>query len=110
MDAPIQNMSEPSGDQLLEVQTQKLLTEPPGLFKVMLLNDDFTPMDFVVYILCRFFGKSLEMANAIMLKVHYEGKSICGIYPQDIAATKVDLVMAAAQTAGHPLQCFMEAA
>lgn len=82
--------------------------KPPPLFKVMLLNDDFTPMDFVVIVLQRFFSKSREQATQIMLKVHREGLCVCGVYPKDIAATKVRLVMAFARQHQHPLQCVME--
>lgn len=82
--------------------------KPPPLFKVMLLNDDFTPMDFVVIVLQRFFSKSREQATQIMLKVHREGLCECGVYPKDIAATKVRLVMAFARQHQHPLQCVME--
>lgn len=82
--------------------------KPPPLFKVMLLNDDFTPMDFVVIVLQRFFSKSREQATQIMLKVHKEGLGVCGVYPKDIAATKVRLVMAFARQHQHPLQCVME--
>lgn len=105
----MQQSSQPLGDHTTIVSPEALQTEPPRLYKVVLLNDDFTPMEFVIYILQKFFGKNLEMATAIMLKVHYEGKGICGVFSRDIAATKVDLVMAVAQHAGHPLQCLMEA-
>ena len=78
------------------------------MFKVLLLNDDFTPMDFVVQILQQFFAKTREQATQIMLKVHNEGAGICGIYPRDIADTKVNQVMLFAQEHQHPLQCVME--
>ena len=80
------------------------------MYKVLLLNDDFTPMDFVVIVLEKFFGLSREQSTQVMLKVHREGKGACGVYPQDVAATKVELVVAAARRVGHPLQCTMEAA
>lgn len=78
------------------------------MYKVLLLNDDFTPMDFVVQILQRFFAKSREQATQIMLKVHNEGVGLCGIYPHDIAETKVNQVVAYAREQQHPLQCVME--
>ncbi len=81
---------------------------PPPLYKVLLLNDDFTPMDFVVQVLQRYFAKSREQATQIMLKVHNEGVGLCGIYPHDIAETKVNLVVAHARAQQHPLQCVME--
>jgi len=81
---------------------------PPPLYKVMLLNDDFTPMDFVVQILQQFFAKSREQATQIMLKVHNEGVGLCGIYPYDIAETKVTQVVSLAREHQHPLQCVME--
>lgn len=78
------------------------------MYKVMLLNDDFTPMEFVVMVLQRFFAKNREQATQIMLKVHREGSGLCGIYPKDIAATKVEQVLAFAREHQHPLQCVME--
>jgi ATP-dependent Clp protease adaptor protein ClpS len=83
-------------------------TKPPPLFKVLLLNDDFTPMDFVVAVLERFFAKSREQATRLMLKVHTEGSAICGVYPRDIAETKVGEVVSYARECQHPLQCVME--
>lgn len=100
----------PADGDAVMVKPEKLKSAPPELFRVILLNDDFTPMDFVVFILQKFFGKSMEVATTIMLQIHHQGRGVCGIYSQDIAATKVDLVMAAAQKAQHPLQCLMEAA
>ncbi|MCX7626820.1 MAG: ATP-dependent Clp protease adapter ClpS [Methylophilaceae bacterium] len=82
--------------------------KPPPLYKVLLLNDDYTPMDFVVQVLERFFSKSREQATQIMLKVHYEGVGVCGVYPRDIAETKVQQVIHHARKHQHPLQCVME--
>jgi ATP-dependent Clp protease adaptor protein ClpS len=82
--------------------------KPPPMFKVLLLNDDFTPMDFVVQVLQQFFSKSREQATQIMLKVHNEGAGLCGIYPREIAETKVNQVALFAQEHQHPLQCVME--
>lgn len=75
---------------------------------MLLLNDDYTPMDFVVEVLMRFFRKSELEAIRIMLQVHHEGVGVCGVYPFEIAETKVNQVMQAAAEEGHPLQCIME--
>lgn len=80
------------------------------MFQVVLLNDDYTPMEFVVMVLQEFFKRDLETATQIMLKVHKEGRGVCGVYTKDVAATKVELVLTAARRGGHPLQCIMEAA
>lgn len=80
----------------------------PPMYKVLLLNDDFTPMEFVVEVIERFFNKSREQATQIMLKVHIEGVGICGIYPQDIAETKMHQVLNYAKESQHPLQCTIE--
>ena len=86
----------------------KSQTREPKQFKVLLLNDDFTPMEFVVDLLERFFSKSLEEASQIMLTVHHKGMGVCGIYPREIAETKVMQVNAHARQNGHPLKCQME--
>ena len=91
-----------------EAGTSVTRTRPPPLFKVLLLNDDFTPMDFVVKVLQRFFSKDREQATHIMLKVHNEGVGLCGIYPHDVAETKVQQVLSYAQEHQHPLKCTME--
>jgi ATP-dependent Clp protease adaptor protein ClpS len=91
---------------VLEGRRAKL--KPPSLYKVILLNDDYTPMEFVVIVLQRFFAKNREQATQIMLKVHREGRGLCGVYPRDIAATKVEQVLAFANEHQHPLQCVME--
>ncbi|MBM3351072.1 MAG: ATP-dependent Clp protease adapter ClpS [Betaproteobacteria bacterium] len=82
----------------------------PPMYKVLLLNDDFTPMEFVVDVLERLFNKNREQATQIMLKVHTEGAGVCGIYPQDIAETKMHQVVSYARKAQHPLQCIIEVA
>jgi ATP-dependent Clp protease adaptor protein ClpS len=92
---------------VLDREVQKV--EPPPLYRVILLNDDFTPMEFVVHVLENFFNHPRQSAMLLMLKVHHEGRAICGVFTKDIAATKVDTVLTAAQKAGHPLQCTMEA-
>ena len=91
---------------LLEARKAKL--KPPPLFKVILLNDDYTPMEFVVIVLQRFFAMTREKATQVMLKVHREGMGICGIYPKDVATTKVEQVRGYARKHQHPLQCVME--
>jgi ATP-dependent Clp protease adaptor protein ClpS len=83
-------------------------TKPPKLYKVILLNDDFTTMEFVVEVLKTFFSMSLERATQVMLQVHNEGAAVCGIYPKDIAETKVSQVSGFATQHGHPLRCCME--
>ncbi len=85
-------------------------TKPPQMYQVVLLNDDYTPMEFVVMVLQQYFKRDLETATHIMLKIHHEGRGVCGVYTKDVAATKVELVLAAARRSGHPLQCIMEAA
>ena len=82
----------------------------PEMYKVLLLNDDYTPMEFVVETIQRFFNKSVEQATQIMLKVHTEGMGVCGVYPQDIAETKMAQVMNHAKESQHPLQCVVEPA
>ena len=91
---------------VLERRTQR--TKPPQMFQVLMLNDDFTPMEFVVMVLQEFFSKDRESATQIMLKIHLDGKGVCGVYSKDVAATKVDQVQDAAHQAGHPLQCLAE--
>ena len=92
----------------LVLEAKRTRTRPPPLFKVMLLNDDYTPMEFVVVVIQEFFGKDRETATQIMLKIHLDGKGVCGVYSRDVASTKVDQVMDAAREAGHPLQCVSE--
>ncbi|MBM3945682.1 MAG: ATP-dependent Clp protease adapter ClpS [SAR202 cluster bacterium] len=85
-------------------------TKLPKMFKVLLLNDDYTPMDFVVAVLQTIFSLSRERATQIMLKVHREGMGVCGVYTRDVAATKVEQVTAFARQHQHPLRCVMEEA
>ncbi|MEY4752609.1 MAG: Clp protease ClpS [Pseudomonadota bacterium] len=96
------------GSVVAERQAQKV--EPPPVYQVVLLNDDYTPMEFVVMVLQQFFHRDLETATQIMLKIHHEGRGVCGVYTRDVATTKVETVLAAARRAGHPLQCIMEVA
>jgi ATP-dependent Clp protease adaptor protein ClpS len=85
-------------------------TKKPALYKVLLLNDDYTPMEFVVHVLEQFFGKSAEDAYAIMMHVHQKGVGVCGVYTFEVAETKVTQVMDFALKNGHPLKCTMEQA
>lgn len=83
-------------------------TQKPPMYKVLLLNDDYTPMEFVVHVLERFFNKPREEATRIMLHVHHKGVGICGVYTYEVAETKVTQVMDFSRQHGHPLQCTME--
>ncbi|TMH36698.1 MAG: ATP-dependent Clp protease adapter ClpS [Betaproteobacteria bacterium] len=98
------------GQGAVVVERQTAKTEPPRMYQVVMLNDDYTPMEFVVMVLQEYFKRDLETATQIMLKIHHEGRGVCGVYSKDVAATKVELVLAAARRGGHPLQCIMEAA
>ncbi len=88
----------------------KARTQKPALYKVLLLNDDYTPMEFVVHVLESIFNKSSEDAYTIMLHVHQKGVGVCGIYTFEVAETKVVQVMDFAKESNHPLQCTMEPA
>ncbi len=83
-------------------------TRKPAMYKVLMLNDDYTPMEFVVHVLERFFQKSREEATRIMLHVHRRGVGVCGIYTYEVAETKVTQVMDLARQNQHPLQCTIE--
>lgn len=87
---------------------ERIQLRPPRLYKVVLFNDDYTTMDFVVEVLQRFFDMNREQATQIMLKVHNEGSAVCGIYSRDVAETKVTQVSEFAKQHGHPLRCCME--
>ena len=103
---PAQPRRGDSGAVVAERKTAR--TKPPQMYQVVLLNDDYTPMEFVVVVIQEFFNKDRETATQIMLKIHLDGKAVCGIYSKDVAATKVDQVQEAAKQAGHPLQCVSE--
>ena len=90
------------------LEAKKAKVKPPPMFKVMLLNDDYTPMEFVVVVLQMFFSLSREQATQVMLKVHREGMGVCGVFPKDVASTKVEQVGSFARQHQHPLQCVME--
>ena len=85
-------------------------TKRPSLYRVLLLNDDYTPMEFVVIVLKRFFHMDLEQATRVMLHVHQRGVGVCGVFPYEIAETKVNQVMDFAKKNQHPLQCTLEKA
>ena len=95
-----------SGTQTL-VRAKPELKEP-SMYKVVLLNDDFTPMDFVVHVLQKFFGRNMEEANRIMLQVHHQGSGVAGVYSHEIAETKVYVVNDYSKKNKHPLKCVME--
>jgi len=83
-------------------------TKKPSIYKVLMLNDDYTPMEFVVHVLERFFNKNREEATRIMLHVHQKGVGVCGVFTYEIAETKVNQVMDFARRNQHPLQCTLE--
>ena len=107
---PVPGQVTPDGDGsssvVLERRTQRV--EPPQMHQVVMLNDDYTPMEFVVVVIQEFFNKDRETATQIMLKIHLDGRGVCGVYTRDVAATKVNQVSEAAREAGHPLQCLSE--
>ena len=83
-------------------------TKKPSMYKVLMLNDDYTPMEFVVHVLERFFAMTTEQATEVMLSVHRRGVGICGVFPYEVAETKVTQVMDFARQHQHPLQCTLE--
>lgn len=99
-----------TGEQTGVASQARAKTRQPPLFKVLMHNDDYTTMDFVVNMLESVFHKSAAEANRIMLNIHYRGLGVCGVYPFDIAETKVMKVHAQARAAGHPLRCSIEEA
>ena len=98
--------SKSSGSTSLKPAPAKV--KPPPMFQVVMYNDDFTPMEFVVEVLQAFFSLTRERATQVMLKVHTEGRGVCGIYPKDVASTKVEQVVQYSREHQHPLQCAME--
>lgn len=99
---------DPGGPGTAVITKTKPQTKRPNLYRVLLLNDDYTPMEFVVHVLERFFNKDREAATRIMLHVHHHGIGECGIYTYEVAETKVTQVMDFARKHQHPLQCVME--
>ena len=96
------------GDQSAVITKPRSETKKPSMYKVLLLNDDYTPMEFVVIVLMRFFGMNEQGATTIMLHVHRRGVGVCGVYSYEVAETKVKLVSDFARRSEHPLQCTME--
>ena len=92
----------------LLVEKSKPALKKPPLYKVLLHNDDYTPMEFVVVLLMRFFNLNQEKSESIMMHIHTKGVGVCGVFPREIAETKVHLVMDFASKHQHPLQCTME--
>ena len=92
-----------------EVSEQAVSDEPP-MYRVLLLNDDFTPMDFVVQVLMQLFGMTFDQANAVMLEVHHNGRGVCGEFTREIAETRVSQVNQIAREHEYPLMCVMERA
>lgn len=104
------NQQHHSDDTGLSVEEADPKVEQPPLYKVILLNDDYTPMDFVIYVLENFFGMDRDKATEIMLHVHTRGSGVCGLFTRDIAETKVEQVNEFSRENQHPLQCVMEEA
>lgn len=104
------NEFSPFGNQDLAVEEARPKLKPPPLYRVILVNDDYTPMQFVVGILESVFGLERTAATRVMLEVHTKGKGICGVYSYEIAETKVAQVMTIAQQQQHPLLCTLEEA
>ena len=100
--------NKPGGPSTGVITKPRAKTQKPSMYKVLLLNDDYTPMEFVVHVLERFFSKNREEATQIMLHVHRKGVGICGVYPYEIAETKVTQVIDLARKHQHPLQCTLE--
>ena len=103
---PVSETSHSTDEQTLTQFKPKL--KKPSMYKVLLLNDDYTPMDFVILVLKRFFRKSEEESTKIMLQVHQQGAGIAGVYPHEIAETKVYMVNEFSKSHQHPLKCVME--
>ncbi len=102
-----QNHSDDHGLSVLEAKPE---LKQPTMYKVVLLNDDYTPMEFVVILLEKFFGMNREQATQVMLHVHSQGKGVCGVFTKEVAETKVALVNGHSRDNEHPLLCDMEAA
>ncbi|MEE1878059.1 ATP-dependent Clp protease adapter ClpS [Altererythrobacter litoralis] len=102
---------EPGNENEVGIATKaKARPKKPSQYKVLMLNDDYTPMEFVVMVLKRFFAMDLEQATRVMLHVHQKGVGVCGIFPYEVAETKVNQVMDFARQNQHPLQCTLEKA
>ncbi len=109
-DEPVDGSDDEGEGQVGVATKTKAKPKKPSQYKVLLLNDDYTPMEFVVMILKRFFKMDLEQATRVMLHVHQKGVGVCGIFPYEVAETKVHQVMDFAKENQHPLQCTLEKA
>ena len=101
-------MEQNDNEESLKLKPEKVKPKLPSIYKVIILNDDFTPMEFVVDIIQKVFKKSNDEATKIMLQIHTEGIGICGIFPLEIAETKMNQVLNLAKESQHPLQCIIE--
>lgn len=99
---------EPAQERGTLLAPERVEAQPPPMYAVLLLNDDYTPMDFVIVVLQKYFGMDRERATRVMLQVHREGMGVCGVFPRDIATTKVEQVTSFARQHQHPLACVME--
>lgn len=102
------NETPEDGNSDTAVMTARPELKRPPMYAVVLMNDDYTPMDFVIEILQQYFAMNLDQATQVMLTVHYEGKGVAGVYPRDIAETKANQVNNYARSQGHPLLCQIE--
>ena len=101
-------MEQNHNEEGLKLKPAKVKPKLPGMYKVIILNDDFTPMEFVAHIIQKVFNKTKDDATRVMLQIHTEGIGICGIYPFEIAETKMNQVLNLAKESQHPLQCIIE--
>lgn len=104
------NQPDPDHDHGVAVETSKPETERPPLYSVMLLNDDYTPMDFVIDVLVNFFSMNMDKATQVMLHVHTRGRGVCGVYTREVAESKVAQVNEYSRVNQHPLLCTMDKA
>ncbi|MDC0182903.1 ATP-dependent Clp protease adapter ClpS [Nitrosomonadales bacterium] len=101
-------MEQTNNSESLKLKPEKVKPKIPSVYKVIILNDDFTPMEFVAGVIQKVFNKTADDATRIMLKIHTEGIGICGTYPLEIAETKMNQVLNLAKESQHPLQCIIE--
>jgi ATP-dependent Clp protease adaptor protein ClpS len=102
------NIQAPDKEEISQALPERPALKPPTMYQVLLLNDDFTPVDFVENILVRFFAKDTAQAENITMQVHQQGRGICGVYPKDIAESKALQVESHSRQHHHPLQCVAE--
>ena len=101
-------MADTNHSENLKLKPSKIKPKLPSLYKVLILNDDYTPMEFVVHVVQKVFNKSHDEATRLMLTIHTEGMGVCGMYPLEIAETKMNKVLNLAKEEQHPLQCIIE--